>query len=109
LVAPLVQSNSPVLRESRLVSDNGAVIGVIQGMVIMTHRRMLGLTRKELEDLGRQASDEAVARLKAKGIPITTVKDGKLYREHPDGRLEFVAILTEDCSLVENFSTAAAD
>jgi hypothetical protein len=48
----------------------------------------LGFSREELEDLGQQASEEAIAALKGKGIPITMIKDGTVYLQHEDGTLE---------------------
>jgi hypothetical protein len=43
---------------------------------IMTQPCPLGFSREELERFGKEASDQAIAALKEKGIPITTLRNG---------------------------------
>jgi len=47
-------------------------------------------TIEELQEMGERASAEAIARLKAKGIPITQFIDGEIRRMHPDGTYDIL-------------------
>ncbi len=46
------------------------------------------LTPDEMEQLAQIAVEKAVERMHTKGIATITSKDGKIYQQHPDGRLE---------------------
>ncbi len=46
------------------------------------------LTSNEMEQLAQIAVEKAVERMHSKGIATITSKDGKIYQQHPDGRLE---------------------
>ena len=50
-----------------------------------------GLTDDELTERFVQAVRQAIERDKIMGIPVTRVDaDGKIYLEHPDGRIEYL-------------------
>jgi len=52
-------------------------------------------TTEELKGMAARASAEAIARLKAKGIPIIRGKNGQIEREYADGRIEILEPLPE--------------
>ncbi|WP_165970798.1 hypothetical protein [Xanthomonas oryzae] len=49
-----------------------------------------GDTRGARATVTRQASQEAVQRLHAKGIPTHFLQDGHLMQEHPDGSVAVI-------------------
>lgn len=54
-------------------------------------KRPFSMSREDLERIGKQASQEAIAMLKAKKISIASqTEDGKIQLEHPDGTIEII-------------------
>ncbi len=59
------------------------------------------LTRAEWKELLNDVSKKAVQEAREMGLAITIAKDGKIYRLHPNGKLEYV----EDFSEVKRKTT----
>jgi len=54
--------------------------------------RYFGLTAEEIAKIGQDAAREARADSLARGLPVTSVENGILTREYPDGRIETVRL-----------------
>ncbi len=55
------------------------------------------LTQAEWQELLSNISEKAIQEAFKKGLSVTIARDGKVYKLHPDGSLEFV----EDIPTVE--------
>ena len=51
-------------------------------------KRVVDLTAEELEEAAVEAWSAAAYQALAKGLSVTGSRDGRLYRYHPDGRVE---------------------
>jgi hypothetical protein len=56
--------------------------------LIFMGKRVVDLTAEELEKAAAEAWGAAAEEALAKGLPVTGSHGGRLYRYHPDGRLE---------------------
>ncbi len=60
----------------------------LQDSSIQSEKGFFDLTPDEIEKKAQIAVEKAVKRMRSKGIATITSVDGKMYQQHPDGRLE---------------------
>ena len=57
-------------------------------------RRVIDLTDAELDAIANEAWSKAARDTLAKGLPVTGSRDGRRYRQYPDGRCEDLGPVT---------------
>ena len=68
---------------------------------VLMGKRVVDLTAEELEEAAFEAWTVAAYQALAKGLSVTGSRDGRLYRYHPDGRVE-------DLGSVDSLSQASS-
>ncbi len=77
----------------------------------MSKNFLLSMSTEKLALSGQQASAKAISELKAKGIPISHLKDGKIHLEYADGKIEVIdcdaaSEIISDTTLPNNLSVS---
>ncbi|WP_146131751.1 hypothetical protein [Merismopedia glauca] len=49
--------------------------------------KIMGMSPEELESLAQEGVKLAIARMHSQGVPSIAVVDGKMYEQHPDGKM----------------------
>jgi hypothetical protein len=70
-------------------------------------KRVIDLTDEELERFAAEAWSNAAQDALAKGLPVTGSHDGRLYRHHPDGRIEDLGPVAPIAAAKKRQSSAA--
>ncbi|MDJ0593596.1 MAG: hypothetical protein QNJ72_27030 [Pleurocapsa sp. MO_226.B13] len=70
----------------------------LQDSSIQSEKGFFDLTPDEIEKKAQIAVEKAVKRMHSKGIATITSVDGKMYQQHPDGRLEPYSIELDETS-----------